>query len=223
MRQNSHTLKHKNSTEFYGPIDRWYDNEDVYDKLAILFESAINSLIKRDNVLFASKCSERTICGALMLQLDRKIRFTPFSSYYSDVEYNRNVNGKVKTINGNLKTIFIDELTPVKINCDLILHSRGKKLPQDNLIAIEMKKANRSDMDKDKDRMRLMALTRNSYDDVWSADGKVLPEHVCRYILGVYIEIDKSFSKLHFEYYRKGLQVKEFTKDIYYSNARLTR
>lgn len=216
-------IGHENSIEFYGPIDGWYDNDDVYNKLMILFESAINSLAKRDSALFASKCSERTICGALMLQLDKKIKFTPFSGYYSDVEYNRNVNGKIKTINGNLKTVLIDELTPVKINCDLILHSRGKKVLQDNLIAIEMKKANRSDVEKDKDRVRLMALTRNSYDNVWSADGKVLPEHVCRYILGVYVEIDRSFNKLHFEYYRKGLQVKKFTKDICRPNAPLAR
>lgn len=47
---------------------------------------------------------------------------------------------------------------------------------QDNLIAIEMKKANCADMEKDKDRVRLMALTRNSYDSVWSADAKILPE-----------------------------------------------
>lgn len=26
-------------------------------------------------------------------------------------------------------------------------------------------------------------------DDIWSFDGKALPEHVCRYILGVYYEI----------------------------------
>lgn len=52
------------------------------------FESAINSLAKKDNALFTRKCSERTICGALMLQLDKKIKFTPFSGYYSNVEYN---------------------------------------------------------------------------------------------------------------------------------------
>lgn len=207
-------IRYENTVEFYGPITAWYDNDDVYHKLVILFESAINSLAKKDNALITSKCSERTICGALMLQLDKKIRFTPFSGYYCDVEYNRNVNGKIKTINGNLKTTLIDELTPVKINCDLIIHSRGKRVLQDNLVAIEMKKASRPDIEKEKDRVRLMALTRNSYDNVWSANGKVLPEHVCRYILGVYIEIDRSFKKLHFEYYRKGLRVKKFTKDI---------
>lgn len=206
--------RYENINEFCGPIDGWYDSDNVYNKLVELFESAINSMLKKDNQLFVHRCSERTICGALMLQLNSKIKFTPFSSYYADVEYNRNVNGKIKTINGNLKTILVDELTPVKINCDLILHSRGKKVAQDNLIAIEMKKHNRPNLGKDKDRVRLMALTRNSYDGVWSADGKVLPEHVCRYILGVYIEIDKSFRKLSFEYYRKGLQVKKLTVNI---------
>lgn len=205
---------HRKNTEFYGPINGWYDNDKVYNKLVTLFESSIKNVAKKDKELFIKKCSERTICGALMLQLNNKIKSTPFREYYSDVEYNRNVGGKVKTINGNLKTILIDELTPVKINCDLILHSRGKKILQDNLIAIEMKKFNRSATEKDKDRVRLMALTRNSYDGVWSADGKVFPEHVCKYILGIYIEINRSFSKLHLEYYRKGLQVKKITQNI---------
>jgi len=207
-------IKCEKAAEFYGPVEKWYANDDVYHKLTYLFESAINSLIKADCTLFINRCSERTICGALMLQLNKKIRCTPFSGYHSDVEYNRNVNGKIKTINGNLKTILLDELTPIRINCDLILHSRGKNVLQDNLMAIEMKKSNRPDKEKDKDRVRLMALTRNSYDGVWSADGKILPEHVCRYILGVYVEINKEFNNLSFEYYRNGMRVKMFTIDI---------
>lgn len=45
-------IRHENAVEFYGPIDAWYGNDDVYNKLAILFESAINSLAKKDNALF---------------------------------------------------------------------------------------------------------------------------------------------------------------------------
>ncbi len=52
------------------------------------------------------------------------------------MEYNRNRNGKVKTY---LKTIFGPKDIVVKINCDLIVHSRGRIIHQDNLIAIEIK------------------------------------------------------------------------------------
>lgn len=56
--------------------------------------------------------------------------------YFADAEYNRKQNGQIKTI--------IDEnMEEVKVQCDLILHSRGKNVERDNLIAIEMKKSNR--------------------------------------------------------------------------------
>jgi hypothetical protein len=88
---------------------------------------------------------------------------TDYSNYYVDVDYNRN-NGKVKTI--------INENMQVKnINCDLIVHSRCENIHKDNLIAIEMKKSSRRKAEKDKDRNRLIALTKVSFDDVWSADG----------------------------------------------------
>ena len=52
-----------------------------------------------------------------------------------DTEYNRN--------GGSLKTIFDNErdLKVIKVTCDIIVHSRGKNIKQDNLICIEMKKS----------------------------------------------------------------------------------
>ena len=41
----------------------------------------------------------------------------------------------------------------------------------------EMKKSNGSRSGKEKDRERLRALTRQSYDDIWSFNGKYLPEY----------------------------------------------
>ncbi len=35
-----------------------------------------------------------------------------------------------------------------------------------------------------------MALTKDSYEDIWSFDGKTLPEHVCRYALGIYYDVN---------------------------------
>ena len=117
--------------------------------------------------------------------------------YFVDLEYNRN-NGKVKTIIG-------EELEIIKIQCDFIMHSRGHNIAQDNLLALEMKKSYRIQEEKDSDRKRLIALTKSSYDnDVWSFDGTTFPEHVCRYIIGIYYEIDYSHQKAILEFYRHG-------------------
>lgn len=67
-----------------------------------------------------------------------------------------------------------------------------------------MKKHTRPKKDKDNDRLRLIALTKDSYDDIWSYDGTVLPEHVCRYKLGVYYEINYTKKTILLEYYFNG-------------------
>ena len=77
------------------------------------------------------------------------------------------------------------------------MHSRGNHIEQDNLIAIEMKKSNASEEEKQKDKDRLKALTKDSFDDVWSFDGTTLPEHVCRYLIGIYYEINFSLPVLY--------------------------
>ncbi len=63
-----------------------------------------------------------------------------------------------------------------------------------------MKKSNRPTYEKESDRVRLMALTKDSYDDIWSFDGKTLPENVCRYALGIYYEINPSRRTIDLEY-----------------------
>ena len=87
-------------------------------------------------------------------------------------------------------------------------------MEQDNLIAIEMKKATAPRADKEKDRERLIALTKDSFDDVWSFGGKALPEHVCRYVLGVYYEINYKQKSILIEYYRKGCMVESQSVDL---------
>lgn len=166
-----------------------------------IFEEANENFLRIDNELLNSKVSERTLCGALMIHLNDCIRNSEFAGYKVDVEYNRNKNGKVKT---HTKTINGPNDVVVKINCDLIVHSRGNNIIQDNLIAIEMKKSNRKQEEKDNDRLRLVALTKDSYDDIWSFDGKTLPEHVCRYALGIYYEVNYQNRVILLEYYKKG-------------------
>lgn len=163
-----------------------------------LFEKANNSFLKRESSLLDSGVSERTLCGALAQCIDNLIcNDGSYDGYHVDVEYNRNNDGRIKTI-------INDEMEVLKINCDLILHSRGEHADQDNLIALEMKKAYRSKSEKNKDRNRLIALTKSRDDNVWSYDGKVFPKNVCGYVLGVYYEIDEKRGTALIEYYQRG-------------------
>lgn len=178
----------------------------MFNKLVKIFECANRNLLLEDKELFDSEISERTLCGALMIHLVNALKETDYSSYNVDVEYNRNKNGKLKTIT---KTIEGPDEKIIRVNCDLIVHSRGKIPNQDNLIAIEMKKSSRPKDGKDKDRERLMALTKDSFNDIWSFDGKSLPEHVCRYVLGVYYEINFRERTILLEYYKRGKKVEQ--------------
>ncbi|MDP1509237.1 hypothetical protein L8C07_01660 [Paenibacillus sp. CMAA1739] len=170
-------------------------------RLIEIFENANRDFLESDLDLLISKVSERTLCGALMLHINNIIKKSEFAEYKVDVEYNRNKNGKIKTI---VKTIYGPKDVGVKINCDLIVHSRGNNINQDNLIAIEMKKSDRTKEEKESDRIRLIALTKDSYDDVWSFDEKTFPEHVCRYALGVYYEVNYKKRSINIEYYKEG-------------------
>ncbi|MGE6610925.1 hypothetical protein ACQKFG_10430 [Peribacillus sp. NPDC076916] len=178
-----------------------------YNEIKNLFELANNKYLIEQKNLIQSGVSERTLCGQLMLYLNEVKKTTQYKQYFVDVEYNRNVNGRLKTIKDGEGEI-------ITINCDLILHSRGENLAQDNLIALEMKKSNGSRSEKEKDRERLKALTRQSFDNIWSSDGKSLPEHVCRYILGVYYEINISRMVAKVEYYQDGKLLHNYIKTI---------
>ncbi|MCK9622892.1 MAG: hypothetical protein M0R47_20450 [Methylobacter sp.] len=169
----------------------------MHKKLEELMNLSFDEFLitEADNILAA--VSERNLCGRLSIVISRNLSRFGLEDYFVDPEYNRKQNGRIKTI--------LDEhFEVVTINCDLILHSRGATVEEDNLIAIEMKKSNRSQKEKDNDRKRLRALTKASYDGVWSADGQVHPEHVCNYKLGYYIELNAGARTFQFEQYRNG-------------------
>lgn len=87
----------------------------------------------------------------------------------------------------------------------MIVHSRGQNIDRDNLIALEMKKSTARETNKNIDRDRLQCLTRDPKEnEVWSADGRIFPEHVCGYELGIYYEIDFKQNSILLEYYIKG-------------------
>jgi len=184
-------------TNPYKNITLEYDDENSYLILKTIFNKSYRAFINTDRVLLDDNVAERTLCGALKSHIERELSSAKIEGYYVDVEYNRNL--------GQVKTILDDNLNVVSIQCDLIVHSRGSNIKQDNLLAIEMKKSYRDQSSKDQDRMRLRALTKSTYDnDIWAYDGKSFPERVCRYILGVFYEIDYDEQKINLEYYRNG-------------------
>ncbi|MCM3189377.1 hypothetical protein QNK06_21940 [Bacillus subtilis] len=178
-----------------------------YNEMRKLFELANSKYLIEQKELIQSGVSERTLCGQLMLYLNNEKDKTLYRQYYVDIEYNRNINGRLKTIKDREGEI-------ITINCDLVFHSRGENLVQDNLIALEMKKSNGRRSEKEKDRERLKALTRQSFDNIWSYDGKTLPKHVCRYILGVYYELNISRMEALVEYYQNGELIQNYTLSI---------
>ena len=72
-------------------------------ELEALFERANKSFMRKNTMLFETQVSERTMCGALMLELYDMIKNTNYSEYFVDVEYNRNIGGRLKTIKKTIK------------------------------------------------------------------------------------------------------------------------
>src|ERR1700722_3623018 len=89
---------------------------------------------ERDNIL--NGVSERNLCQRLGFYLEAERTASGLDGYYVDAEYNRQRNGRIKTI-------IDDQAREISITYDLILHSRGEIVQRDNLIAIEMKKSDR--------------------------------------------------------------------------------
>lgn len=173
----------------------------TYNEIMHLFEQANNLLLRDDHVLFENQVSERTLCGALMLHIHDTIKEDhSYAGHHADVEYNRR-----KSKRGyDYKTIPTPDDNPIKITCDLILHGRGKHPEQDNLLAIEMKKSTRSTREKNNDRERLKVLTRDPYVDKERIDTHQSREHIYRYVLGVYYEINYQREIILVEYYHNG-------------------
>ena len=177
-------------------------NDIEFDELELLFQEANELFLTKDIQLIRSKVSERTLCGALMIQIHDLIsKNSKYKEYYVDVEYNRNQR-KIKEIlvNNNI------DVEVKRVQCDLIVHSRGQKQP-DNLIAIEMKKSNTSKTNKEQDKIRLCALTS-------SRENTALFEKVnfvCNYLLGIYYEINFGRQTILVEHYKEGQLKKRYS------------
>jgi len=163
-----------------------------------IFYPAFKTFLLRERENILNRVSERNLCARVAFYLEQVKERAGLVGYHADPEYNRMQDGRIKLI--------LDENgQEVSITCDLILHSRGAIVGRDNLIAIEVKKWDQPPVEKEKDRVRLRALTKASYDEQkWVADGGSLPEFVCGYELGVYVELDIPRSRALIEEYERG-------------------
>ncbi len=169
-----------------------------YEMLENIFNEANKSFLRKEKRLIEKDVSERSWCSRLAIYLEHEIeKYGIQEEYYVDTEYNRN-GYKPKT------TYDMEKKKEQKIVCDLIIHSRGENKYQDNLLCIEMKKSNRSEISKEKDKVRLKLLTKKSFDGEWTPDGKTLPEHVCGYLLGIYYEVSVDNGTIYLEFYKNG-------------------
>lgn len=175
------------------------------DLVRSIFEESLGIFLARERQELIEGVNERNNCARWANYMERCAEARGLADYVADIEYNRKQNGQIKTI-------INEQYEIVTINCDLILHSRGLHIPQDNLLAIELKKRERPPHEKEKDRARLRALTRTSYNGIWVPDGTTPPEHVCGYMLGAYVEVDRHNTLCLLEYYSNGEQVEALNR-----------
>lgn len=178
-------------------------SEKVLDEIV---DKSLDEFFLREAEVIVEQVAERNNCARLGIYLQQQAHNFGLTKYFADAEYNRKQGGQVKTIFGS-------DMKGVTIQCDLILHSRGESKVEDNLIAFEMKKAERSPQEKDADRERLRVMTNKSYGkNTWSNDGTTHPEHVCGYRIGVYLEISARDRSAKIEIYKNGKKVASKTR-----------
>src|SRR5258706_16381063 len=90
------------------------------------FQAAKDIFFVEESDNIASDIAERNLCGRLSIYLTCKLMELNIIGYYADTEYNRKQGGQVKTI-------LDEELNIITIQSDLIVHSRGNFIDQDNL------------------------------------------------------------------------------------------
>ena len=173
------------------------------EKLIGIVQKAVDSVACEESNYILSDVSERSVCARLAQRMEVLAR-NHMTGYYADVENNRKQYDEVKTI-------LDDRGRELKVVCDLILHSRGEIPEQDNIIAIEMTKAVHSEEKKNRDRARLMALTRSSHlagaQVSFSVDETTHPEHVCGYQLGAFVEFNLRRKTITIEYFANGHRI----------------
>lgn len=169
------------------------------DVLEILFKEALERFVSREYALVRKNAHEQAMCHRLAAYVEFSKDRHGLERYWVDTEYNRH-GDNVKKIRHAVTG------EPINVVCDLLLHSRGE-LANDNLIAVEMKKADSDEVDKRRDRERLQALTT-------ACPKGVEPDHVCGYELGYFLQVDTKNASLVVEEFRAGVLVSSFSLDF---------
>ena len=164
-----------------------------------IFREAVEEFLAREFALVRKDAHEQSFCGRLAIYIDHAKDRHGLEPYYVDVEYNRQGEGRKRIIHPVTRE-------PIHVVCDLLLHSRGE-LRDDNLIALEMKKAEAKSEDKQSDRERLQALTT-------AAPEGAEEDYVCSYKLGYYLEVDIRNATLLIEEYREGNMTPHGTREF---------
>lgn len=157
-----------------------------YQKLKDLFWEANRAFIEKDLDLLYEDISERCLCGALMHELNKQLEKHDCNNYYADVEFNRNKK-RIKQLHND--DGFVSNILP-----DIIVHSRGKEIP-DNLLVLEMKKSCSNQQDKENDMNRLRMMTKQNYNG---------NRYSYEYRLGIYYEINFEKKQILVEFYQDG-------------------
>lgn len=187
-------------------INKYSIKADKNAKLALEIFYNANKIFIKDNIRnIELGVSEVTLQGDFSQTFKEVLKEMKIHNYYSDINYNKN---KYFT-----KCIINEKMEFFDIFCDLIIHSRGENLEQDNLLAIEMKKKeNRKD--RLKDRKRLEIMTSDTY--VGEILFDELPPYICRYSLGIFYDLDVKKRQIKLDFYQHGEIVR--TQIIYYNS-----
>jgi hypothetical protein len=177
----------------------------MIEALRAVFETSVAQFLQRETQNILNGTAERNLCACWAPLLENAAIAAGFEGYRADADYNRMLKDRVKAI-------MPDSGREIRIVCDLILHSRGELPGHDNLIAIEVKRSSRPEDEKESDRERLRTLTRPSFDGVWAPDGVNLPDYVCGYTLGYYVELDIDTRSFLIEEYVEGALVDSRTR-----------
>lgn len=161
------------------------------------YSAALGEFIKNDLQLLATIAHEQAIAHRIAKYLEEKVREEKVDErYVADCEYNRNGN-EVKRVINRLEQV-------IAIRADIILHSRGTVLEQDNLVAIELKMLPAEQQELDDDRERLVIMTSRDLGEMYPWNGGRLPKYVCGYKLGIYLLFDAKKGLIYQEFYDDG-------------------
>jgi len=99
-----------------------------------VFKLALDEFFVRESAALCEYVAERNNCGRLAIYMQRAADEAGLVGYIADPEYNRKQGGQIKTTMDS-------DLQVITITPDVVLHSRGARIEDDNLIVVEMKKA----------------------------------------------------------------------------------